>query len=323
VTGLLLAACGSSAPVEGGKVFALTDVGESTSSLESDAGMASVVGLAFRTSWKVLEPGDGTYDWSALDAALDIVRARGKQLTLHVGVSSLGLPSWLVGLGAATYTYSGPAGAVTEPIPWDPLYLTRYTRLVSALGARVRARGDLPLLYAVSDGAPVAEVSLVGCRDGTLSGGIAYDRGRYLDAWKTTVEAHAAAFPDIRLFVSAPVAVICLPDADGKVFYSELMAHALARHGRSAVFAADLNELGSSRMAQVDPSITARAAVGFQTIGSSTQDPGNRMQGTLKDAACRGLGVGARYFELYKADLQSTDAAVQEAIRLARAGDPC
>ena len=306
------------------KVFALMDVGDSASVLDGFVARTTVDGLAFRMSWRALEAQDGVYDWTTLDAAFDTVRARGKQLTLHVGASSLGAPTWLAGLGTVMYTYATPMGVtVTEPLPWDTTFISRYTRFVAALAAHVQARGDTGLLYAVSDGVPVAEMSIVGCRNGALSGGIAYSRASYLDAWKTTVDAHAAAFSTIALFISAPVTVICIPDNDGKAFYTEVMNHALAKTAKATVFAADLNALGSARLVQVDASVSGRAAIAYQTIWSSTNDPQNRMQGPLTDAVCRGLGSGARYFEIYKADISSPDTAIQEAIQRARTGQAC
>lgn len=333
---LLVSACGGSGrntsptpdkptpSVQVSKVFALTDVGDSTGVLETIIARATVDGLAFRTSWRVLEPQDGVYDWTTLDTAFDTVRARGKQLTLHVGSSTIGIPGWLAGLGVTLYTYTTPMGtAVTEPVPWDTTFLSRYTQFVAALAVHIQARGDTGLLYAVSDGAPVAEMSIVGCRNGTLSGGVAYSRADYLNAWKTTVEAHAAAFPTTRLFISAPVPVICRPDNDGQAFFTEIMNHALVKSAHATVFAADLNALGSARLAQVEASVRTRAALAFQMIWSSTHDTQNRMQGTLNDAVCLGIGRGAYYFEIYKADILSSDAAIQDAIQRARVPELC
>lgn len=311
-------------PNQPARVFSLIDVGDSTALLDAFAGRATVDGLALRTSWSLLEPVQGVYDWKTLDAAFDTVRARGKQLTLHVGVSSVGVPGWLVALGAVTYSYKTPMGAtVTEPIPWDATFLSRYTQFLAALAAHIQARGDAGLLHAVSDGVPVPEMSLVGCQNAVLSGGIAYSRASYLSAWKATVDAHASAFPATRLFVSAPVSVICMPDNDGKAFYTELMNHALAKSSTATAFAADLNAAGSMRLRQVDASIMSRASVAFQMIWSSANDTQHRMQGTLNDALCRGQASGARYFEIYKADISSPDAAIQAAIERVRAGQPC
>lgn len=313
----------SQAQAQVAKVFALTDVGDSPAVLDSFAARATVDGLAFRTSWRALEPQSDVYDWTTLDAAFDTVRTHGKLLTLHVGASSLGIPNWLTGLGVATYTYTTPLGLVTEPVPWDAVFLARYTQFVGALAAHIQARGDASLLYAVSDGVPVAEMSLVGCQNGILSGGTPYDRNSYLSAWKTTIDAYAVAFASTKLFISAPVGVICRPDNDGKAFYTAVMNHALTKSASTTVFAADLNALGSARLAQTDDSIRSRTGVAFQMIWSSTNDTKNCMQGTLMDAVCKGIESGAQYFEIYKVDLSSADTGIQDAIQRARAGQPC
>lgn len=147
--------------VQAAMVFALMDVGDPKATLDDFAARATVDGLALRTAWKILEPQAGDYDWTALDAAFDVVRARDKRLTLHVGASALGVPNWLAGLGVVTYTYNSPQGAaVTEPLPWDATCLSRYEQFLTALSAHIQARGDTGLLYAVSNGVPVAEMSL-------------------------------------------------------------------------------------------------------------------------------------------------------------------
>jgi hypothetical protein len=252
------------------------------------------------------------------------VRTNNKLLTLHVGASSVGMPAWLSGVGVAMYTYTTPMGTlVTEPVPWDGNFISRYTQFVAALAAYIQAKGYTDLLYAVSDGVPIAEMSIVGCSNGSLAGGTAYSRANYIGAWESTVAAYASAFPSSKLFVSAPVSVICMPDNDGKTFYTELMTNALTKSAKTTIFAADLNALGSARLVQVDTSVSAHSALAFQMIWSSTNDTQNRMQGTLKDAVCHGIESGARYFEIYKVDISNTDVAIQDAIQRARAGLSC
>jgi hypothetical protein len=331
--GLVVAGCGGSgagpgsappapAAAGGSEVFALMDPGESSTSLQRYSALDSVDGLAFRALWRQLEPADGRYDWSTLDAAFDAVRAHGKKLTVHVAASDGTGPAWLTAAGMATYSYASPAGSGTDALPWDPVFLDRHARLVAALAEHVRARGDTALLRAVSDGAPVAEMSLRGCNDGQL-GSVAYSRNSYLQAWQTSVAAHAAAFPGTPIFVSAPVDVICRPDQDGTAFYKDVMNHARTLPAQFAVFAADLNALGSNRLGTVDAGLLAALPIGLQTLWSVSNDPTLRMAGPLRDAVCKGLQAGARYFEIYKADLDSTDAAVRDAVQQARSGQAC
>ncbi len=305
------------------EVFALMAPGETTSSIGTFAARSDVDGIAYRTGWAAIEPQDGNYDYAALDAAFDAVRAHNKRLTLHVAAAGRLVPAWLTGV--ATYQSAIPgrdAGGSTEPVPWDAVFLSRFAGMVAKVGAHIASRGDTALLRAASVGAPVAEMSMPACQNGVLGGTVPYSRATYLSAWGQTTKAYASAF-SVPLFVSAPVDVICRPD-DAKGFYTDVMTAAMADGGRWGVFAADLNAAGSARLGQVDTSISRRASeIGLQTIWSSTDDPSNRMAGTLESAVCKGLGAGARYFEIYKSDILSNDPAIQKAIALARGGKTC
>jgi hypothetical protein len=314
---------GASSPGTGStssEVYALMDPGDNASTFATYAALSSVKGLAFRALWKQLEPQDGQYDWTLLDAAVTAVKAQGKRLTVHVGASGGAWPNWLLTAGAVTYTYSSPIGSGTDPLPWDAVLLQRHGRFVTALAQHLAA--NLSTLRAVSDGAPVSEMSLVGCQGGML-GSTAYSRSSYLTAWQTTVHSHATAFPSTPIFVSAPVSVICQPTADGAAFYSDVMSDALSLPASFSVYAADLNALGSARLGQVSSTLRQTRPIALQTIWSASNDPGNRMAGSLHDAVCQGLAAGARYFELYKADLNSSDAGIRSAVQIAGSGTGC
>ncbi len=305
-----------------GQVFALLDPGESSSSMNQYAARSNVDGLAYRALWKAIEPTQGVYNWTSLDAAISAVVAQNKYLTVHIGASGGAWPQWVQTAGAQTYTYTGPQGSVTDLVPWDAIYSARFSNFVSALANHLQSSGAMARIRAVSVGAPVSEMSLAGCFNGSM-GGLAYSRTSYLQAWKDSVAAYASVFTSTPLFVSAPVNMICAPDGDGKNFYTELMNYAISINGHAAIFAADLNALGSSRMAQVDSSIGTQLTTNFQMIWSANPDPQNRMQGSLQNAVCKGLGYGAIYFEIYKSDIASTDSAIQAAITTARTGQGC
>lgn len=281
-----------------------------------------VDGVAWRATWSSVEPSDGTYDWSRLDAALSAAAAANKRLTVHIGVSGGAWPGWLTMAGA--HTYSGTSilgGTITDPVPWDSVFLARYSRLIQQLADHISGRGQAGIVRAVSVGAPVSEMSLIACDTGTLGSGasaVVYSRSSYLSAWTTAANATLAAFPGTAVVVSAPVLQICRPDNDGSAFYTDLMMQI----PNAAIFAADLNALGSQRYAQVASPLRNRALL-FQTISAKTGDTANRMQGTLSSAVCAGRAAGSRYFEIYKADLNSGDSAIQTAIGQARGTSAC
>ena len=315
---------GSAAPNSpAGKVFALLDPGESNSNMQTYAAKSSVDGLAYRAVWKSLEPTAGNYNWSSVDNALVAASANNKKVTIHVGASGGAWPSWLPGLGAQTYSYSSPQGNVTDPIPWDAVYIQRYNQFVAALGQHISVNGKLSVIQAVSADAPVSEMTIVGCANGFLSGGVTYNRTSYLNAWKSTIAANAAAYPGKPILVSLPISFICQNDGnDGKSFMTQLMTAAGAAAPVS-YYAADLNAVGSARSAQADASLKSSHGINYQTIWSSTNDTQNRLQGSLSSAVCYGWNAGSRYFEIYKADLSSSDPGTVSAIARARTGSGC
>lgn len=303
-------------------VFALADPGDGAAVYQAYLAKPEVTGIAWRALWSSVEPSDGSWDWSRLGAALDATAAAGKQITIHIGASGGAAPAWLRTAGAATYSGSNLQGdAVTDPVPWDGVYVDRYVRLMQQLASHLSARGQSGLVRAVSVGGPVSEMSLVACANGVLgegSGAVTYSRSAYLAAWQRTTGAVLAAFPSTSVVVSAPVSQICRPDNDGGPFYTDLMSESAA----ASVFVADLNALGSQRHAQVTGTIRSRPLF-FQTIWSSTNDPTNRMRGTLSDAVCAGRALGSRYFELYKSDLDSRETALRTAVAQARGTTAC
>jgi len=79
---------------------------------------------------------------------------------------------------------------------------------------------------------------------------------------------------------------------------------------------------GGTSAAQGPPAPTAQVAKVFalMDVGDSDGVPVAEMS----IVGCQnGVLSGARYFEIYKADISSSDAAVQDSIQRARAGQPC
>lgn len=320
VSVLLLESCGGgggagTAGAVAARAYALMDAGDPAAVHAAYAAMPGVDGLAVRTSWSAMAPKPGGYDWAALDAAAAAAAANGKKVGLHVVASGYATaPPWLVAQGMQTYRATSPAGAAAvEPVPWDPVFLSEWSTFVSALASHLADSGTLKQLDYLSVAVPVPEMSLPGCANGMLGGTVAYDRGKYLQAWKSAIGALHLNFPAVPKLLPAPVATVCRPDADGPPFYLELLDFALGVEPRGfALYATDLTDAGSARLDGVASALD-RAPVALQFNAP--------MGARLRDAVCSGRrAYGATLFEAYKADLSSADAAVQAGIAAIRAG---
>lgn len=275
-------------------------------------------GISLQLGWGEVEVADGTYRWQALDNTIDAASTARKRVTLHI-LPLPQPPQWLEQAGARMYDAPDRSGRPQRlPVPWDPIYLARFSSFVRQVAHHLTATGRSKLVAAVSVAAPVPEMSLYPCDRGSLVPGIAYDRSAYLAAWEQMIGAYAAAFPSARKFISAPVEWICRPDSDQR-FYRQIIGYARARYGKAFwMFATDLTANGSSRLKPYRD-LVGPVSLAYQTIWSATGDPTHRLEGTyprnLEQAVCRGLADGARYFELYPADLLSSNPNLQAAAR--------
>jgi hypothetical protein len=303
------------------------DAGDSAATLDRFLALATVDGAALRTAWRTLEPTRRGYDWSSLDAAFEVAAQRGKPLGLHVLASTFAQPpAWLSAQGMQAYSFQGPNGAsVTDPVPWDPVYLSEWRTFLTALSAHLKPQVEAGRLAYVSVGVPVPEMSLPGCASARLgSAGPAYDRAAYLDAWKQAASATQESFPSVTKLLPVPVGTICRPDADGPALFMEVLDAGLRLPGaRFSAFATDLQGTGSARLDGV-PSATSRTTIAFQFIGAATGSTPQPLRGTVLQSACAARDrYRATLVETYKSDLVSTDGAVQEGISALRTGRGC
>jgi hypothetical protein len=101
----------------------------------------SVAGLAVRSAWSTLEPSDGTFDWSYLDGQVSAAKAAGKHVS--IAVSAPDTPQWVYDAGAKAIPLIDPnpnhstyGQLFNIPVPWDPIFLDRWTKFLAAFGAR-------------------------------------------------------------------------------------------------------------------------------------------------------------------------------------------
>lgn len=297
-------------------VFALTNSADPKLSVVLAA--PGIDGVALQESWNQLEPIHGTYYWTRLDAALLLAKQNGKKATLHI-LASPHTPSWLAGLGAQYFSGTDIRGrSISDVVPWDGIYLKEYATFLNALSAHLSSVGLMATVFDVSVVVPTSEMNLVACQNNSLSSDIPYDRAKYLTAWEQTGDAIATAFPSAYKFVSPPVHdQICLPSQDAS-FYPDIMNYFSQKYGHTfLMFAADLTAEGSQR-AENHLNLVPESGLGFQTIWSATNDPSHRMLGTypdnLRQAVCKGKNDGGTYFEIYAADVENANPAIQKGI---------
>lgn len=157
-------------------LFALMDAGDGPTQFDSYLSKQQVDGIAVRVSWDNIQPSsESSYSWTKIDQAFSSAAANNKLVTLHILTSVYGnTPTWVYTAGAVSYTYNKPTGGTkTDPLPWDSIYLAKWSAFLTALKNHLDAQNYTSKLAYISVGSPVPEMSLVGCVSNDLNGSYA------------------------------------------------------------------------------------------------------------------------------------------------------
>jgi hypothetical protein len=131
-------------------VFCLLPEGQGTDGDPSVYSNPDVDGVSVRQGWGDLEPSEGVFDWSFLDALIARAAAARKPVLMRVvtggGDIALGgsCPSWVMDAVAAEplpdsqkfYTFNDDGRSVTIAVFWDPVWLEKKIAMIRAVGAR-------------------------------------------------------------------------------------------------------------------------------------------------------------------------------------------
>jgi hypothetical protein len=281
----------------------------------------SVDGVAARYTWDAIEPREGVYRWGLIDNLVTLTHQHGKHLAFGVQ-AGVRTPEWVYAAGVPSFSFVwdrfwGPplCSVQTIPIPWDPIYVAKWTAFEKALVARYSGNPTVVQLKLEGLNAWTDELSLphrlrptpiVGANcasfDDTANWVAAgYTRTKVLEAWLKIVQP-IESYPAFAAML-VPSGFPPIDDA-GKlirgvtadsVFSSEVLATGFATWPLQ--FAGQNN--GLNDIVVWAPRVSA-AAQGLTT--------GDQMVGPLPGSALRtaidlALAADAQYLEIYSSDL--------------------
>ncbi len=279
-----------------------------------------VDGVLIRLRWNDVEPKEGQYQWDRLDEELRRVASARKKASVLL-MAGIGTPDWVYAAGAQSFTLPprrddgerrfqplrskrpegdssyNPGG--TFPIPWDTVFIEKWTRLISQFGSRYRDNPTITLVHMAGPG-KVAEMALFGDRRRWIESG--FTRERYINAWKRVIDAYNTAFP--RSFMDVGIHTV-LGDA---TIPEDIAKYASGQMGaRFGLFAAWLSAREPHgemiRLHDLIRQYSRTSFAGYQMVWSASEDTQDRMGGPLQTAIDTGLRDGARYFEIYEQDI--------------------
>jgi hypothetical protein len=154
-----------------------------------DALRPGSVGLVKRYTWRRLEPTQGVYDFSMIQADLQWAQGYGQQLIVMIEdktfVQENPAPDYLASISAANR-----AGGFSM-VRWDPAYTSRWKALVAAMGARFDSHPNF-------EGVATQETAL-GFDQATLQA-FGYTPEKYRDAYIDQFNSALVSMPKSRIF---------------------------------------------------------------------------------------------------------------------------
>ena len=268
-----------------------------------------VDGFLVRVPWADLEPAPGVHDWSLIEQQVALIAGDGKRVALGVVQGDSGTPDWLPGLGAQMVTYSFAGGPRTIAVPWDPVYLARWTDFVAALGARFGDEPAIELVHATHATHNGFEMQLPFGEEAQYLA-LGYTDSLYAGSWATVLDAFAAAFPDRWLDVDVH------PIWGSDQVAEDVVAHGLAAVGpRFGAFGAWWSEHNAlevyTGMHALFLDTAPQSWTTVQNVGSWITTP-ERYDFDLAEyeaSYALALDAGVRYFEVWNQDLLSAALA--------------
>ena len=151
-----------------------------------------VRGFMKRYRWKDLEPTQGNYNFSELQADLTWAAANGKQIVAMIEDKSFGSgsPENPAPLYLAKYAAANMGGGYTM-IRWNPTVVTRFKALVTAMGARFDSHRAFEGIATQETAPSLSSTAL------NLHG---YTPEKYRDAYIAMLTTASAAMPTSRVF---------------------------------------------------------------------------------------------------------------------------
>ncbi len=202
--GLLIGACGmllsahlATAQVPRG-VFSLSGAGAACRTVVLDN--PNVDGVSIRQDWQDLEPTEGVYNWTFLDAEVARIAASGKKILLRINTQAH-KPAWVnsavVAAGGDFFTFDNDGVQTTIPVFWDPTFLAKKKAMITALGARFTSNPAIVMVWSSFANANSEDWSVPHTSHDIADWfALGYTSEKMIDAGRQIIDTTMQAFPN-------------------------------------------------------------------------------------------------------------------------------
>lgn len=285
----------------------------------------AVESIVLRTHWKTVEPTEGAYKFTYYSGQIPkVLPAKPFSLGVAAGTNA---PPWLYSAGVKPFSFVDQDGAITTtPLYFDPVYLTKYSAVITAMGATFKATPP-GSVYIGCGNSKAGDWFLSGQTtdvNNLLAQG--YTSQKMIDACLTLLDVTAKAFPSsqIRLPIgTTPQALdkthttTYVVDTILKTAEQRWPGKLIALSASASATTLTADKITSGKWLTMKTTPTQR---GFQALWFAAGDTTCRMNGGKKPCVAATMlntmintmkTYGINYGEIYGADFDSTDAAVK------------
>ncbi len=254
-----------------------------------------VAGASIRATWTKLQPSKIVYNWKYLYDTLEAVDKTGGTAMLRI-FTGVGSPEWI-------YRYSKPFSfrdtnpnhdtynkTVKTPVPWDVFFLDIWGEFLDRLGEACKGYKDISLIHMAGPTTFSTEFYLANFPD--------YTKEKLISSWKDCIGRYVINFDSqLALNISIPlkddgameeIVDLGLDLEEQICIQGNWLSQKTTRSFKPYKLIYDLNQKMTS------------ATIGFQTSGTESRS------GPLEKSTQIGLNAGAKYFELYGADIMDS-----------------
>ena len=282
-----------------------------------------ISGMALRETWSVNQTANNsTYDWSFFDSGLAQAQLYNKKISLAVAAGAF-CPTWLITAGAqyisitVQTSFQQSAQTLKMVLPWDPIFQSKWSNLVTAMGARYDADPNVAYVYIGGTGTYIESFMVQNQTDYNT-----FAAAGGLPSWIQGVEAvidmygHSFKKTPFVLAVGNPCAQLASEQAAGQQAVQQVIAYGFSKYPlQFGVVNQGLDQDSDNTAKYEGPgyflnsTITSNAAaapVGFQTLTAATGNKSKYSVGDLSTALTAGVNLGGHFIEVYRADCANT-----------------
>lgn len=293
-----------------------------------------VAGVSIRYNWSDLEPSEGAFNWSFLDAEVARVAAAGKQVLLRINTQG-GKPAWVTtavqNKGGKFFTFDDNGVTTAIPVFWNGTYLKKKKNMIAAVGAHFTNNPAIVAVTASFANATSEDWNVPHTAVDVVNWfAVGYTTDKLLNAGKQIIDATMVAFPNqyVLLAIAGNGHVGATGNLDPTADYVAENAIATARTTWPGRLSAQINSLSTFNPVAPgdDGSIwnllwNSRSDVGAQMLYWCFEEPTYRVNGGVPgdDAAILTKCVDAaasyelKYVEIYQKDVINLPSVISYA----------